>query len=416
MIKIFHTADVHLGVENYGKIDSKTGIHTRLLDFKNSFAQVVTDAIEQDIDLFLFCGDAYKTAYPTPTQLKFFMEELFRLQQAKIPVVIIVGNHDHPLSFGKANALDIFADLPLDGFYLFSKPEIKVVETKSGKIQIVGMPWPTKNNLVTKDDHRFKNSEDITRYLSEKVSQIIQGFVEQLDSSIPSVLAGHLTVGEGIFSGSEKRAIYGSDPTFLVSELANVAFDYVALGHLHRFQNLNEGGYPAVVYSGSVDRVDFGERKDQKGYCKILIDETAPKCSEKRAVLDFVPIQTRPFVQIELEIKDGIDQTDQILAEITNNEIDGAIVKIVYHVFENQIDKVDLNAILRACGNAHYLVGVFPVRRFVKLERRAALKVDMDFESLISKYLESKEESKETKDRIMEKAKILYTEYTDLVG
>jgi len=78
MITIFHTADVHFGVENYGKIDPASGIHTRLLDFKHSFQQCVDQAIEQSADLLILSGDAYKTAYPTPTQQKLFMQQLFR--------------------------------------------------------------------------------------------------------------------------------------------------------------------------------------------------------------------------------------------------------------------------------------------------------------------------------------------------
>ena len=123
MITLYHTADIHFGVENYGKIDPKTGIHTRLLDFKQSFEECINKAVEKNIDLFLLCGDAYKTAYPTPTQQKLLIQLLLKLHVAKIPVAIVIGNHDHPLSFGKANALDVFDYLPLDGFYVFAKPK-----------------------------------------------------------------------------------------------------------------------------------------------------------------------------------------------------------------------------------------------------------------------------------------------------
>ena len=158
MITFFHTADLHFGVENYGRMNSEVGIHSRLLDFKKSFDECVQKAIEENIDFFLFCGDAYKTAYPTPTQQKLLMDGLFKLQKAKIPVVIIVGNHDHPLSYGKANALDVFADLPIDGFHIFSKPELFILETKNGPVQILGVPWPTRNNLIAREEHRQKKT------------------------------------------------------------------------------------------------------------------------------------------------------------------------------------------------------------------------------------------------------------------
>ena len=100
MIQFIHTADIHFGMENYGKIDPKTGIHTRLLDFEKCLNFCIDYAIEQDVDFFMFSGDAYKTATPSPTQQKLLIKCFLRLNEAKIPVVIVVGNHDHPLCFG----------------------------------------------------------------------------------------------------------------------------------------------------------------------------------------------------------------------------------------------------------------------------------------------------------------------------
>jgi exonuclease SbcD len=130
LIRFIHTADIHFGIENYGKIDPKTGIHSRLLDFERAFNHCIDSAIEQDVDFFLFSGDAYKTATPSPTQQKLLFKCLMRLYHANIPVVIIVGNHDNPLSFGKANSLDIFSELPLKGFHVIQKPTILNLTTK----------------------------------------------------------------------------------------------------------------------------------------------------------------------------------------------------------------------------------------------------------------------------------------------
>ena len=103
------------------------------------------------------------------------------------------------------------------------------------------------------------NSKVINVYIwgNEIPKQTIQDFAQKLNPKIPAILCSHLTVSSGIFSGSEKRAVYGNDPVLLPSQLAIEPFDYVALGHLHRYQNLNKDGYPAVVYSGSIERVDF---------------------------------------------------------------------------------------------------------------------------------------------------------------
>ncbi len=411
MIRFFHVADIHFGVENYGRVDPATGIHSRLLDFKLSLDTCIAHAIAEKIDFFIFSGDAYKTAYPTPTQQRLLMQSFFMLYKAGIPVIIIVGNHDHPLSFGKAHALDVFKELPIDGFHVFAKPELMTLTTKNGPIQIVGIPWPTRHNVITNEEHRIKKSNEITSYLSEQVSAFIEHIASVIDPTIPAILGGHLTVSSGIFSGSEKCAVFGSDPIFLPSQLALPGFDYVALGHLHRHQDLNEQGYPPVVYAGSIDRVDFGERKEVKGYCDVTIDTTVTASSEherpRRTSYQFVPLTTRPFIQIELELKAGSTHTEQIIDAINEHPIDGAIVKIIYHVPRGIQDRVDLTTVGRALASAMYVVGIFPQRTQEKRTQRAPINVGMDFATLINTYLATKPELASSKDRLLQKAHAL---------
>ena len=403
MIRFIHTADVHYGMENYGRIDPATGIHSRLLDFDRSFNTCIDYAIANNVDFFLFSGDAYKTTNPSPTQQKLFLKSLFRLHEHNIPIVLIIGNHDNPLCFGKAHALELFNQLPLKGFHVISKPEIITLATKNGVINIVGIPWPTRTTVALSAKHEQKSNWQITHYLSESVAAIITDMAQKLDPNIPAVLAGHLTVSSGIFSGSEKRAIYGTDPIFLPSQLALPIFDYVALGHLHRYQNLNPGGQPAIVYSGSIDRIDFGERKEQKGFCEVSIEK---KGSTQHT---FIELQTRPFIQIEATIGTE-NQTEQLLAEIGKYAIKDAVIKIIYHVPSDAKDSVNIGAIQKACAAAWYIVGIIPIRKPTSRERRAHLKIDMDFASLLNVYFQNKIELKDKKERLIEKILFLQQE------
>ena len=296
MILLYTPRMCILAMENYGRVDPITGIHSRLLDFAHAFNFCIDYAINNHVDFFIFCGDAYKTAHPSQTQQKLLLAALLRLHKANIPVVIIVGNHDHPLSFGKANALDLFGDLPLEGFYVISKPTTLPLQTKSGLINIVGIPWPTRNTIAISDKYIASNATHITETISKAVAQVISQAAQELDPTVPAILASHMTVSSGIFSGSEKRAIYGSDPVLMPSQLAIPPFDYVALGHLHRYQDLNPHGYPAIVYSGSIERVDFGERKEAKGFCAVTIEEKGKTNHQ------FIKTPQRPFIQIEVTL------------------------------------------------------------------------------------------------------------------
>lgn len=404
MIRFIHTADVHFGMENYGRIDPKTGIHSRLLDFEKAFNFCIDHAIEQDVDFFLFSGDAYKTTNPSPTQQKLFLKSLLRLHEAKIPIVLVIGNHDNPLSFGKAHSLDLFTDLPLDGFHVIAKPTLLELETKSGLVSIVGIPWPTRNTVAMGDKHMNKSASQITEYISKAVAAIIEDFAHKITPDRPAVLAAHLTVSSGIFSGSEKRAIYGTDPILLPSQLALPQFDYVALGHLHRYQNLNPNGYPAIVYSGSIERVDFGERKEEKGFCVVSIEKKGATTHE------FIKTPTRPFYQIEVYLEPHGDQTEQVLAQIKKYPIDDAVIKIVYHLPQEKKDLVNLNTVQRACASAWYVVGIIPVRKPIIRERRSNLHVDMDLTTLLTVYFDGKPELKDKKEALIEKVLLLNDE------
>lgn len=403
MIRFIHTADIHLGTENYGKVDPKTGIHSRLLDFSVALDFCIDTALEKGVDFFLFCGDAYKTATPSPTQQKILLNALLRLYKANIPTVIIVGNHDNPVSFGKVNSLDIFRDLPLEGFHVISQAQTVRLVTKNGPISIVGIPWPTRNSMALNSKYMCSSAHEMSSYISKAVGSIIEHEAKKLDPTEPALLAAHLTVSTGRFSGSEKQAILGNDPLFMPSQLAIQPFDYVALGHLHRHQDLNKNGNIPIVYPGSIERIDFGE-KEEKGFCLVSIS------SKGHAEYEFIKGPMRPFIQIEARLNNESDMTEQLIDEIRKHSIEGAVLKIVYHMPEGVKDGVNLKELHIALSCAHHVASVIPIMSHSTRQLRPAMKIDMDMSTLLDTYFESKQYSKEKKERLIEQALSLYEE------
>ncbi|MCG8377060.1 MAG: exonuclease subunit SbcD, partial [Chlorobiales bacterium] len=108
-MKILHTADIHIGYKTHGVIDPKSGLNSRLDDFERCFRYMVAHAISEGVDLVLFCGDAYRDMNPSQTDQRIFARCLKPLLDRDIPVVMIVGNHDHPYTFGKVNSMEIFS-------------------------------------------------------------------------------------------------------------------------------------------------------------------------------------------------------------------------------------------------------------------------------------------------------------------
>ncbi len=121
-MKIIHFADLHLGVENYGRIDPATGLSSRLNDFLAAFDELVDYALAEKVDLVLFCGDAYKTREPTQTQQREFARRINRLATADIPVFLLTGNHDMPNAIGRATATEIFDTLAVKNVYVANRP------------------------------------------------------------------------------------------------------------------------------------------------------------------------------------------------------------------------------------------------------------------------------------------------------
>lgn len=396
MIRFVHVADLHFGVENYGQTDPKTGIHTRLLDFKASFDQCVEVAIAENVDFLLLCGDAYKTAHPTPTQQRLLLDSLLKLHHANIPVVIIVGNHDHPASFGKTHALDLYNQLPCKGFFVIEKPEIVTLKTKSGPINIVGIPWPQRGTLLL-NSKGSSQARDIADEISKRVSAIIKHLSEQLDPTVPAVLAAHLTTSSGLFSGSERRAITGNDPIFMPSQLAISPFDYVALGHLHRHQYSQIDGVP-VVYSGSIDRIDFGEKSEKKGFCIVSIPEKSP--GKNGSTFSFIPLNTRPFIEIDVTLTNDVPYTEQIVEEIKKKITSDAVVKIIYRLPAGGTDRVDTKKIYQACSSAHYLASINPIRQQPQKIQRAHVALDCSIATALKTYCEARHITEDQQTRL----------------
>ena len=138
-MRILHFADLHIGVENYGRTDPQTGLSTRLIDFLSALDELVEYALTRDVDLVLLAGDAYKGRDPSQTHQRELATRLAKLSSANIPVFLLVGNHDLPHAVGKATAIEIFHTLQVPDIYVGDKLQNYTISTRSGgPLQICG--------------------------------------------------------------------------------------------------------------------------------------------------------------------------------------------------------------------------------------------------------------------------------------
>ena len=362
-MQLLHIADTHIGVENYGRLDAATGLHTRLQDFMKCLEFVIDTALEREVDAVLFAGDAYKQASPNPTHEGKFAEQMRRLRDHKIPVVMITGNHDIPTSFGKTTALNIFRTLGgEEHFIVVERPELIRVQTRKGVFQVACFPWPTRHILLTKDEYKNLSDEEITKTIEEKTHNRIEKFARDLDPDVPAVLLAHLAVADAVYSGSERSTIVGADPVILQGALKNPAFDYVALGHIHKHQDLNPQGHPHVVYPGSIERVDFGEAREEKGFCLVSLQK-------RESRYEFIPTPARRFIKIDVDVRGQDQPTDIILKKLVTADIADAVVRLTCTVDGNQRGQVDERKIYHALQEAFLVAGVSQLTENTRRQR-----------------------------------------------
>ncbi len=393
-IRFLHTADIHFGMENYGHIDPKTGLHTRLIDFKNSFEFLIDYAITHSLDCFIFAGDAYKNCYPTPTQQRILIKLFLKLLEKNIPVVIIVGNHDHPGNFSRAHALDVFYHLKHPLCFVFSKISFLRVPTKSGPLQIISVPWLSAGNIKKEKN---LSSQEIKNYVLEE----IKNMTSLINNNIPTVLVGHLTMDTGIFSGSEKSIIEGKDPIYRSSDFPLDKLSYIALGHLHRFQYINEKSQDEtpIVYSGSPDKIDFGEKNDIKSFCVVTVE------ASKKTNFETIPIPCRNFYEIFIHIEslDVLEATvKEAIAKYT--DLHSAIIKILYSYNYQYIKYIDLSFIEKYFKEVWHIATIqcINVHKIKKRESSGQqLYQEKNIEQMVAKYIDFKEEYKARKNEYL---------------
>jgi exonuclease SbcD len=115
----------------------------------------------------------------------------------------------------------------------------------------------------------------------------------------------------------------GSDMTLPNTLVTDPRWDYVALGHIHKAQNLNDRSHPPVIYPGSIERVDFGEAGDRKCFVIAEIDHGASQVIWR--YLDDV----RPFLDCGVTLSEPDQVTEKILTSLPKQDVmEGAIIRL----------------------------------------------------------------------------------------
>lgn len=304
-LRVLHFADAHIDIANYGRHDPESALPVRVMDFLHALDQIIDRACAEPVDLVIFAGDAYKDRNPHPTFQREWGQRMMRLSQAGIPTVLLVGNHDVSPASGRAHTLHEFSTLEVAHIYVADRISRLEPDELGLPLQIITIPWVSRSQLMTREETAGKSLDDVLALIETKVTEAVRHLVETADPELPLILTAHASV-QGAKYGSERAVMLGHELVLGGSIINDRRLDYVALGHIHKHQALHAAGsHPPVVYPGSIERIDFGEAKERKGFVLANV-------AQGSTAWEFVRLNTRPF----LDFKADTPAADTFMADV----------------------------------------------------------------------------------------------------
>lgn len=409
-IRVLHFADIHIGMENYGRTDPETGLSTRLRDFVRRMDEMIAFAREHEVDLTIFAGDAFKSRTPNPTYQREFAHRIQDLARLA-PVVLLVGNHDLAPAAARASSVEIYSTLNVPNVIVADEYNVQVIETRRGGVIVGAAPYPVRSRLLADIDavgKTIKETDDAIRaqllYALEELAEEADALaVEQGNPAMPRILTGHFTVSGASF-GSERGIMLGRDIEVPPSALGDARWDYVALGHIHKHQAFALGaGAPPIVYSGSMERIDFGEEADPKGFCWVELERG-------KAAWSFHTVNAREFVTLRADLRQSDDPTQELVELIGRLHLREAVVRLIVQLTVESEARLNEGIVRDALREAGVHIAA-PMRKEIEQEERARLGSNpegMSDSQLLDHYLISRQTPEARRAALLERAAVLF--------
>ncbi len=351
MIKLLHFADAHIDMANFGRHDPESGLPMRVMDFLKSLDEIVQAAIDEKVDLVIFAGDAYKDRSPAPTFQREWDQRIMRLSRAGILTLLLTGNHDISPSTGRAHAIQEFESLDVPHVRVLNTPQFLNPDDLEGlPVQVLALPWISRSGMMANLELSGLESNEIYDQLGERLGDLVQNWLAEADPDLPVILTAHASV-EGAQYGNERMVMLGTDLVLPPALVKDERLDYVALGHIHKPQNLNENHHPPVIYPGSIERVDFGEVNDEKFFIVAEIEKGKSIVSWRKLA------HIRPFIDLYYKLESD-EAVNPKLQEALNakGDLTDAVVRMVIEYpreWEVLIDETSLRALASTAFEFH---------------------------------------------------------------
>lgn len=277
-MKFLHIADVHLDSPFLGLSFLPSELFCQIKNaIQLSFEKAVNFAIDNDVDLVLLAGDTFDSIHPTPQSKIFFANQIKRLVDRQIQVVMVLGNHDYS---------------QIDDLLLNESPYFKIIGSNEQIEQV---------DFMTKSQYKYR-----VVGFSYQHNHITEDIIAKYPPKSTSIY----TIGLAHAGMKQSSVDQNNYAPFTLNEVKDLNYDYFALGHIHLRQVLSQE--PWIVYSGNLQGRHVNE-KDAKGFYFGQVDEQS-----QNTQLQFIDVSPIVWQTVDLILDELFKSTTKLCAKIQN--------------------------------------------------------------------------------------------------
>lgn len=277
-MKFLHIADVHLDSPFLGLSFLPSELFCQIKNaIQLSFEKAVNFAIDNDVDLVLLAGDTFDSIHPTPQSKIFFANQIKRLVDRQIQVVMVLGNHDYS---------------QIDDLLLNESPYFKIIGSNEQIEQV---------DFMTKLQYKYR-----VVGFSYQHNHITEDIIAKYPPKSTSIY----TIGLAHAGMKQSSVDQNNYAPFTLNEVKDLNYDYFALGHIHLRQVLSQE--PWIVYSGNLQGRHVNE-KDAKGFYFGQVDEQS-----QNTQLQFIDVSPIVWQTVDLILDEPFKSTTKLCAKIQN--------------------------------------------------------------------------------------------------
>ena len=362
-MQIVHLSDTHLGFSDLDAL-SPSGVNLREEDFYKAFIEIIDAILELKPDFVVHTGDLFHRPSPTNRAITVALEQFNRLSQAKIPVVMIAGNHETPKTKALTPILEIFKNL--EGFYVASSQEAEIFRFKD--IDFFALPH------INSEQKRIEELENIEK---------------AIDLNKKRILMMHSSVGAHYLMQEFGEWVYPKEKEYLLA-----MFDYVALGHWHGFGRVSK--FKNVYYAGSSERTSLNDKRANKGYVTVKLDDNLE--------VQHCQVALRPIIEVVIDAK----HLDKEFEAVDKKQCKDAVVQVVVKNLDISLSIEIDNSYIKSFFEEAAFVRV--KREFVQTQQKRIEGVEaLTLESYFYEHIKELSQDDNESKRLIERAKELFS-------